>query len=70
MRADEHQAQDHAPKWVEVVAQQVQSIRFGVVQVVIHDGHVVQVEKTEKVRFAISADGWRNNREADRYPGG
>lgn len=29
----------------------VSSIRFGTVQITIHDGRVVQLEKSEKVRF-------------------
>ena len=40
-----------APEWLAVVAQQVESLRFGVVQVVIHEHRVVQIERTEKVRF-------------------
>jgi hypothetical protein len=37
--------------WVDVVQQQVTSLRFGVVQITVHDGRVVQVETTERVRF-------------------
>jgi hypothetical protein len=37
--------------WLEVVRQQVGSLRFGVVQIVVHEARVVQVERTEKVRF-------------------
>ena len=33
--------------WLELVRQQVGSLRFGVVQ----DGRVVQIEKTERVRL-------------------
>jgi hypothetical protein len=39
------------PDWVSIVAQQVESLRFGVVQIVVHDSRVVQIEKTEKVRL-------------------
>ncbi len=39
------------PAWTEIVRQQVQSVRFGVVQIVIHEGKVVQIERTEKVRL-------------------
>lgn len=38
-------------QWVEAVAQQVKSLRYGVVQVVVHDARVVQIEKTERFRF-------------------
>jgi hypothetical protein len=37
--------------WLETVRKQVESLRFGVVQIVVHDGRVVQIEKTEKLRF-------------------
>lgn len=38
-------------EWLEAVRRQVGSLRFGVVQVVVHDSRVVQIEKTEKIRF-------------------
>jgi len=37
--------------WLEVVRQQVGSLRYGVVQVVVHDSQVTQIEKTERVRL-------------------
>ncbi|HVU07374.1 MAG TPA: YezD family protein [Verrucomicrobiae bacterium] len=37
--------------WVEVVRQQVESLRYGVVQIVVHDSRVTQIEKTERVRL-------------------
>jgi hypothetical protein len=39
------------PAWLVTLRQQVASLRFGVVQVVVHDGRVVQIERTEKTRF-------------------
>ena len=39
------------PEWLEVVRRQVASLRFGVVQIVIHDSHVKQIEKTERLRL-------------------
>jgi len=39
------------PNWVQVVQDQVGAIRFGIIQITVHDGRVVQVERTEKVRF-------------------
>lgn len=38
------------PEWVEIVLKQVESLRFGVVQITVHESRVVQIEKTEKVR--------------------
>ena len=37
--------------WLETVRSQVASLRFGIVQIVVHDSQVVQIERTEKVRF-------------------
>ena len=39
------------PTWVEMVRNQVNSLRFGVIQIVVHDNRVVQIERTEKVRL-------------------
>ena len=38
-------------KWLELVAQYVKSLRFGVVEIVVHDSRVIQIEKTERVRL-------------------
>lgn len=48
-------AQSGSEEWLEQVRRQVGSLRFGVVQVVVHDSRVVQIEKTEKIRFEPSA---------------
>ena len=37
--------------WLELVRQKVQSLRFGVVQIVVHDSKVTQIERTEKTRL-------------------
>ncbi len=37
--------------WLEVVRRQVGSLRYGVVQIVVHDSQVTQIEKTERVRL-------------------
>lgn len=37
--------------WLEVVQQHVGSLRYGVVQIVIHDSQVTQIERTERVRL-------------------
>jgi hypothetical protein len=37
--------------WQEIVRRQVGSLRFGTVQIVVHDSHVTQIEKTERVRL-------------------
>gem|GEM_PF-442444 len=41
--------------WLEIVRRQVASLRYGVVQIVVHDSQVTQIEKTERVRLDKSA---------------
>ena len=38
-------------KWVDLVIQHVGSLRYGVVEIVVHDSRVIQIEKTERVRL-------------------
>jgi hypothetical protein len=37
--------------WLELVRRQVSSLRFGVVEIAVHDSRVTQIEKTERVRL-------------------
>ena len=37
--------------WLEIVRRQVGSLRYGVVQIVVHDSQVTQIDKTERVRL-------------------
>ena len=37
--------------WVDLVRQQVASLQFGTVEIVVHDSRVVQIEKTERLRL-------------------
>jgi len=46
-----------APDWVGLVREKVESLRFGVVQLVVHDGRVTQIERTEKTRLPAVRDG-------------
>jgi hypothetical protein len=45
-----------SPDWVDLVREKVESLRFGVVQLVVHDGRVTQIERTEKTRLSASRD--------------
>jgi hypothetical protein len=49
-------SQSGSEEWLKVVRRQVGALRFGVVQVVVHDSRVVQIEKTEKIRFESPAE--------------
>lgn len=37
--------------WLDIVERQVRALRFGSVQITVHEGRVVQVETSVKVRF-------------------
>lgn len=39
------------PQWLEVVREKVESLKFGSVQIVVHEGRITQVESIEKTRF-------------------
>ena len=40
--------------WLAMVRKQVNSLRFGSVQIVVHDSGVLQIEKTERMRLQQS----------------
>ncbi len=44
------------PAWLAIVRQKVESLRYGVVQIVVHDGQVTQIERTEKTRLPGQRD--------------
>lgn len=44
-------------KWLDLVIQQVGSLRYGVVEIIVHDSRVIQIEKTERVRLEKSPVG-------------
>ena len=42
-------------EWLAAVRSRVAGMRFGSIQITVHDGRVTQVEATEKTRFAQGA---------------
>ncbi len=44
------------PAWVALVREKVEGLRYGVVQLVVHDGRVTQIERTEKTRLPSELD--------------
>lgn len=38
-------------RWLALIEQQVRSLKFGSVQITVHEGRVVQIETSVKVRF-------------------
>lgn len=44
-----------APHWLEVVREKTESLRFGVVQIVVHEGRVTLIERTERTKLDAPA---------------
>lgn len=42
---------DPVPSWVAMVREKVEGLRFGVVQIIVHEGKVTQIERTERTRL-------------------
>lgn len=45
-----------ATEWLEIVRKNVAGLRFGSVQITVHDGRVTQVESIEKTRFVAARE--------------
>ena len=43
-------------KWLDLVVQQVGSLRYGTVEIIVHDSQVTQIEKTERLRLGKPAE--------------
>ena len=39
------------PEWLKIVRGKVESLSYGIVQIVVHDHQVTQIERTEKTRL-------------------
>jgi hypothetical protein len=46
--------------WLSIVSDKVSELRYGVIQIVVHDSKVVQIERTEKIRLDHREGGARN----------
>lgn len=44
-------AETEIESWFDIVKQKVTAMRFGSVQIIVHEGRVTQVESTEKTRL-------------------
>jgi hypothetical protein len=61
-------ATETASAWELAVRKSVLSLRYGSVEIVVHDGRVVQVETREKVRFFEGLPDHRRPRHEDGRP--
>jgi hypothetical protein len=51
MNADVHRLDETDIKLAERIVQALRGLRYGSVEIVVHDGRVVQFERRERVRF-------------------
>ena len=49
---------------IEVLRETLRSLRFGSIEIVVHDGRVVQIDRKEKLRFQSTSEA-----EAPSTPG-
>ncbi|SEO19473.1 YezD family protein [Paenibacillus sp. OV219] len=47
-------------EWIERIATQVNGLEYGSVLITVHDGRVVQIDRTERKRFEASAKPSQN----------
>jgi len=48
---------DKSSNWLSIVREKVETLRYGVVQIVIHDSKVTQIERTERTRITNPDNG-------------
>ena len=53
---------DESPEWLSIVREKVETLRFGVVQIIIHDSKVTQIERTERTRIESHPKSHFSNR--------
>lgn len=51
MQQNAQRAKSKDVQWLTLVRQQVESLQYGVVQIVVHDARVTRIERTEKLRL-------------------
>jgi hypothetical protein len=49
--AEMNRASEPLPSWISLVHKAAASIRFGSIQIKVHDGEIVQIETTSKLRL-------------------
>ena len=56
------------PQWLSLVREKVETLRYGVVQIVVHDSRVTQIERTERTRLGSveGTEGVRSHKRLNR----
>lgn len=48
---DGSELKGNGEQWLALLQEQMRTLKFGVLQIVVHEGRVVQIERTEKMRL-------------------
>jgi hypothetical protein len=51
-RSEATSTAESQPDWIALVREKVADLQYGVVQIVVHDGRVIQIERNEKTRLS------------------
>ena len=51
MQQNTQRGKNEDVQWLTLVRQQVESLQYGVVEIVVHDARVTRIERTEKLRL-------------------
>lgn len=44
------------PSWVTLVGERLAGLRYGVLQITVHDGRITQIDRTERLRLASAIE--------------
>ncbi len=55
-------------RWLGRIAEQVNGLEYGEVNIVVHDGRIVQIERKERRRYDDVARGAKKERESAGSP--
>ncbi len=59
-----------SPRLLERVAEALAGLKYGAVQLVVHEGHVVRIERIERMRLTGAPEAETTAGPTDRIPGG
>jgi hypothetical protein len=59
--SSENQPAGPVPEWLALVREKVADLRYGVVELTVHDGHVTQIERREKTRLRVAREPRRED---------
>jgi len=49
------QTVEWSEEWLTRIKEAVEGLRYGTVQIVVHDGRIVQIDRTERYRYESSS---------------